>query len=63
MFIVICAKTILLILFSRERAKYTAARECYEETLGIFGSNKSLVSMLENYVENNVFKVSSAISV
>ena len=42
----------------RERAKYTAARECYEETLGILGKTRHLVSMLENYEENNVFKVS-----
>ena len=41
----------------RERAKYTAARECYEETFGILGKTKHLVSMLENYKENNVFKV------
>ena len=41
----------------REKARYTAARECYEETLGIFGKTKHLASMLAEYEENNVFKV------
>ena len=44
---------------SREKARYTAARECHEETLGIFGKTKHLASTLAEFEENNVFKVSN----
>ena len=37
--------------------RVTAARECSEETLHIIGDASYFVSALENYVENNVFKV------
>lgn len=45
------------VLFIRERARQTAARECYEETLGILGSALVLQQQLEDYKTNNVFKV------
>ncbi len=48
---------IFLLTLSSEPARHTAARECYEETLGVLGSTKTLVSMLEDYKTNNVFKV------
>ena len=41
----------------RERPKATAARECYEETLGVLGDKQTLVDMLVNYEGNNIFKV------
>lgn len=46
-----------LLTFFREYARQTAARECYEETLGILGDARSLCAMLEDYTTNNVFKV------
>ena len=46
----------VLMVFS-ERPRYTAARECYEETLGILGETDHLASLLDNCVENNVFEV------
>ena len=42
---------------SREQPRYTAARECYEETLGVLGKTKHLMGALENFAENNAFKV------
>ena len=48
----------VLMVFS-ERPRYTAARECYEETLGILGETDHLASLLDNCVENNVFEVST----
>ena len=44
-------------LLCREYPKQTAARECYEETLGVLGDKKSLTEMLTNFKENNSFKV------
>ncbi len=41
-----------------ERPKYTAARECYEETLEVLGNADHLASLLDNCAENNVFEVS-----
>ncbi len=43
----------------RETPAQTAARECFEESLGIFGSSDHLLHSLRNYKENNVFKVQS----
>lgn len=37
--------------------RLTAARECSEETLHVIGDASYFVSALENYIENNVFKV------
>lgn len=37
--------------------RVTAARECSEETLHVIGDSSYFVSALENYIENNVFKV------
>ena len=42
-----------------ERPRYTAARECYEETLGVLGQTDHLVSLLENSEQHNVFEVSN----
>lgn len=42
-----------------ERPRYTAARECFEETLGILGETDHLASLLDNRTENNVFEVST----
>ena len=41
----------------REYARHTAARECFEETLGIMGTSQALCMVLEDYKTNNVFKV------
>ena len=41
----------------RESPAQTAARECYEETMGVIGSSDHLLTSLRNYSENNVFKV------
>ena len=41
-----------------EWPRYTAARECYEETLGVLGEADHLASLLNNCAENNVFEVS-----
>lgn len=41
----------------REHPRHTAARECSEETLKIFGQTEDLYEMLGNYQTNNVFKV------
>lgn len=46
-----------VILIVREYARHTAARECYEETLGVLGDTASLCRLLEDYTTNNVFKV------
>ena len=43
-----------------ERPRYTAARECYEETLGILGDTDHLASLLGSFAENNVFEVSKS---
>ena len=52
-----CIKSACVLSTYRERARYTAARECCEETLGILGSKRSLVTQLEDYKTNNAFKV------
>ena len=41
----------------REKPRHAAARECYEETLGVLGSASDLAAALKNFEENNVFKV------
>jgi 8-oxo-dGTP pyrophosphatase MutT (NUDIX family) len=41
----------------RETPSVTAARECYEETLGVIGSSDHLLKSLRNYKVNNAFKV------
>ena len=43
-----------------EQSRYTAARECYEETLGILGETDHLASLLDNCAENNVYEVSKS---
>lgn len=43
----------------REKPRHAAARECYEETLGVLGSASDLAAALKKFEENNVFKVSS----
>ena len=43
-----------------ERPSGTAARECYEETLGVLGQTEQLLSLLENREGNNVFQVSES---
>ena len=35
----------------------TAARECYEETLGVLGTSKDLLESLRSYTITNTFKV------
>ncbi len=42
---------------SREKPRQTAARECFEETLGVLGDAKELFEKLGKYKENHVFKV------
>ena len=42
-----------------ERPRFTAARECYEETLGILGNTKELAAALKDFKTNNCFKVLS----
>lgn len=49
--------TICIATLCRERPKGTAARECYEETLGVLGDKQSLTELLTNYEDNNSFKV------
>lgn len=39
----------------------TAARECYEETLGILGTVKQLADALKDFKTNNCFKVGDCI--
>ena len=41
----------------REKPRHAAARECFEETLGILGSASDLATALKSFVENNAFKV------
>ena len=41
----------------REKPRHAAARECYEETLGVLGSASDLAAALKSFEENNVFKV------
>ena len=41
----------------RERPRNTAARECYEETLGVVGRERELYERLGDYKRNHVFKV------
>ena len=41
----------------RERPRTTAARECYEETLGILGTSAELATALRDFKTNNCFKV------
>lgn len=43
----------------REKPRHAAARECYEETLGVLGSASDLAAALKSFEENNVFKVHS----
>ena len=43
----------------REKPRHAAARECYEETLGVLGSASDLAAALKSFEENNVFKVCS----
>ena len=57
----VCVRMCVLTVFS-ERPRYTAARECYEETLGILGETDHLASLLDNCAENNVFEVNAAIN-
>ena len=45
-------------IYCSERPNMTAARECYEETLGVLGQTDHLLSLLENREGNNVFQVS-----
>ena len=40
-----------------ETPSETAARECYEETLGVLGTSKNLLESLRSYTETNAFKV------
>ena len=40
-----------------ETPSETAARECYEETLGVLGTSKDLLESLRSYTETNAFKV------
>ena len=42
---------------AREVPRYTAARECCEETLGVLGRTKHLMECLEDFCTNNAFKV------
>lgn len=44
-------------MYISEKPRYTAARECYEETFGILGSASSLAAALKDFVTNNAFKV------
>lgn len=41
----------------REKPRYTAARECFEETLGILGTTEELAEALKDFKTNNCFKV------
>ncbi len=43
--------------FPREKPRFTAARECWEETFGILGSFRQLSTSLKDFTANNVFKV------
>ena len=41
----------------RESPAETAARECCEETMGMFGDTATLLANIRDYKTNNVFKV------
>ncbi len=41
----------------REKPRFTAARECWEETCGILGSIRHLAASLQDFATNNAFKV------
>ena len=45
----------------REHPRLTAARECYEETLGILGTSEELAASLSDFKTNNCFKVISVL--
>ncbi len=49
--------TLCHVTVCRETPAETAARECFEESLGVFGTMDHLLLSLRNYEENNVFKV------
>ena len=49
-------------MYCSERPGRTAARECFEETLGVLGQTDHLLSLLEKKEENNVFQVSVGIA-
>lgn len=46
----------------REHPRLTAARECYEETLGILGTSEELATALSDFKTNNCFKVVSTLT-
>ena len=56
----VCHIGCLPIMCYSEQPRYTAARECFEETLGVLGGTDHLASLLENCQLNNVFEVSAS---
>ena len=58
-FVVLCVVELCFCAcsFKREWPRYTAARECCEETLGILGSTSELAAALKDFKANNCFKV------
>ena len=55
---IVCTCTQNSLSLYSEQSKRTAARESYEETLGVLGTTDDLLTLLENNKENNVFEVS-----
>ena len=54
----LCSKSFQMERLSlRESPEETAARECYEETLGIFGDTVKLLHDIRDHKTNNIFKV------
>ena len=49
--------TLFHVTLCRETPAETAARECFEESLGVFGTVDHLLQSLRKYEDNNVFKV------
>ena len=52
-----CQAACISCRFSREGPRWTAARECYEETLGVLGTTRQLSDALLDFKTNNCFKV------